>query len=136
MRKGDLLICRLAEPAGRACIFPDINETKVITSVDVTIFRPNREISNRIFLKNVFSTNDWFVKVYESVGGTTHKRISRGSLGKIKISLPTISEQTRIATILSDMDSGIEALEKKLEKYRQIKQGMMQNLLTGKIRLV
>ena len=136
LRKGDLLICRLAEPAGRACIFPDINETKVITSVDVTIFRPNREISNRIFLKNVFSTNDWFVKVYESVGGTTHKRISRGSLGKIKISLPTISEQTRIATILSDMDSGIEALEKKLEKYRQIKQGMMQNLLTGKIRLV
>lgn len=45
-------------------------------------------------------------------------------------------EQTRIATILSDMDAEIQALETKLEKYRNIKLGMMQNLLTGKIRLV
>ena len=46
------------------------------------------------------------------------------------------SEQTRIATILSDMDAEIAALEAKLAKYRHIKQGMMQNLLTGRIRLV
>lgn len=45
------------------------------------------------------------------------------------------SEQTRIAQILSDMDSEIEALEKQLEKYKMLKQGMMQVLLTGKIRL-
>lgn len=48
----------------------------------------------------------------------------------------TIAEQTAIAQVLSDMDTEIEALEKKLAKYRQIKQGMMQELLTGKIRLV
>jgi type I restriction enzyme S subunit len=52
------------------------------------------------------------------------------------ISIPKKSEQTRIATILSDMDSEISLLEQKLEKQKQIKQGMMQNLLTGKIRLV
>lgn len=69
-------------------------------------------------------------------GGTTHKRISRGALGRIKIELPNIEEQTHIATILSDMDNEITALESKLEKYRKLKQGMMQNLLTGKIRLV
>ena len=45
-------------------------------------------------------------------------------------------EQIRIATILSDMDAEIAVLEKKLEKYRAVKAGMMQNLLTGKIRLV
>lgn len=49
---------------------------------------------------------------------------------------PTKVEQTRIAIILSDMDAEIAALETKLEKYRNIKLGMMQNLLTGKIRLV
>jgi len=49
---------------------------------------------------------------------------------------PTIEEQTAIATILSDMDAEIAALEAKLAKARQIKQGMMQELLTGKIRLV
>ena len=49
---------------------------------------------------------------------------------------PTIEEQEAIASILSDMDNEIEALEQKLAKTRQIKQGMMQQLLTGKIRLV
>jgi type I restriction enzyme S subunit len=49
---------------------------------------------------------------------------------------PTIEEQTAIANILSDMDSEIEALERKLNKYKDIKQGMMQELLTGRIRLL
>ena len=50
--------------------------------------------------------------------------------------MPTIAEQTAIAAILSDMDAEIAALEAKLAKARQIKQGMMQELLTGRIRLV
>ena len=47
-----------------------------------------------------------------------------------------IKEQQAIAQVLSDMDNDIEQLEKKLAKYQQIKQGMMQELLTGRIRLV
>lgn len=54
----------------------------------------------------------------------------------VEISLPSLSEQTNIATILSDMDAEIATLETKLEKYRNIKLGMMQELLTGKIRLI
>ena len=53
-----------------------------------------------------------------------------------EIPFPPKEEQTRIATILSDMDSEIQALETKLEKYKNIKLGMMQELLTGKIRLI
>ncbi len=49
---------------------------------------------------------------------------------------PTVEEQAAIATILSDMDAEIRALEAKLAKARQLKQGMMQELLTGRIRLV
>ncbi len=49
---------------------------------------------------------------------------------------PTYKDQVKIATILSDMDAEISALETKLEKYKKVKLGMMQNLLTGKIRLV
>lgn len=132
---GDLLICRLAEPAGRACIFPDISESKVITSVDVTIFRPDNNRANRQFLSQYFSSSEWFKNVHEQVGGTTHKRISRGALGKIIVPYPTVKEQTAIATILSDMDAEFTALERKLAKIRDIKQGMMQQLLTGRIRL-
>ncbi len=133
---GDILICRLADPAGRACILPDIQETKMITSVDVTIFRPRKELVNRTFLINLLSTASWFKAVAEKSGGTTHKRISRRTLGEMRISIPSKAEQDNTAAILSTMDAEITSLQSKLNKYRQIKSGMMQNLLTGKIRLL
>jgi type I restriction enzyme, S subunit len=68
--------------------------------------------------------------------GTKVSGISKTNILKIKISLPKLDEQTRIATILADMDAEISALESKLAKYKHVKQGMMQNLLAGKIRLV
>lgn len=64
------------------------------------------------------------------------RKINLGPISNIKIELPDYKEQTRIANILSDMDAEITAFESKLEKYKKIKLGMMQNLLTGKIRLV
>jgi type I restriction enzyme S subunit len=136
LRKGDLLICRLAEPAGRACVLPDIGEDRIVTSVDVTIFRPPESVADRVFLANLFSTSRWFKDVGDQSGGTTHKRISRGALGRLEITIPSLPEQTAIAAILSDMDAEIAALESKLAKARQVKQGMMQELLTGKTRLV
>ncbi|HQF53571.1 MAG TPA: restriction endonuclease subunit S [Fibrobacteria bacterium] len=57
-------------------------------------------------------------------------------LKQVKVSMPPLPEQTAIAAVLSDMDAELEALEAKLEKARQVKQGMMQQLLTGKVRLV
>jgi type I restriction enzyme S subunit len=77
-----------------------------------------------------------FEKEKEKAPGGIIKTITKEALSSFRISYPNIEEQTRIATILSDMDAEIEALEQKLAKYRMIKQGMMQNLLTGKIRLV
>jgi type I restriction enzyme S subunit len=69
--------------------------------------------------------------------GTTMKHLNVGDLLQFMVSLPhTLAEQTAIATVLSDMDTEIESLESKLAKAREIKQGMMQELLTGKIRLV
>ncbi|MBP3944507.1 restriction endonuclease subunit S [Sphingobacteriaceae bacterium WQ 2009] len=62
--------------------------------------------------------------------------LNKNTLEEIEICLPSLSEQERIATILSEMDTEIEALQNKLTKARQIKQGMMQELLTGRIRLV
>ena len=57
------------------------------------------------------------------------------ALNKLQFPIPPLSEQVAIAAILSDMDAEIAALEAKLAKARQIKQGMMQELLTGRIRL-
>lgn len=136
LQTGDLLVCRLAEPAGRACVLPDIGEERIVTSVDVTIFRPPISMANRLYLANVFSTPEWFRAVSDRSGGTTHKRISRGALGRISIKLPPLPEQTAIATILSDMDAELTALETRRDKTRALKQGVMQELLTGRTRLV
>ena len=62
--------------------------------------------------------------------------INKTALGQLPVALPPSAEQEAIATILSDMDAEIAALEEKLAKARQLKQGMMQELLTGRIRLV
>jgi len=62
--------------------------------------------------------------------------ISKNNLSTVCIPVPSLEEQTAIATILSDMDEEIQALQQRLAKTRQIKQGMMQELLTGKTRLV
>lgn len=66
----------------------------------------------------------------------SQKRITPSDFLEYEIALPEKDEQEAIAQVLSDMDSEIEQLEKKLAKYQQIKQGMMQELLTGRIRLV
>ncbi len=67
---------------------------------------------------------------------TTVKHLSHFDINKIEMPLPNFEKQNHIATILTDMDADIYALEKKLNKIKQIKQGMIQTLLTGKIRLV
>lgn len=135
LKQGDLLICRLAEPAGRSCVLGDISEARVVTSVDVTIFRPSSMLADRYFLSQVFSTSEWFKAVSDLCGGTTHKRISRGALGRLKIKIPPLTEQHAISTILNDVDLLLSTLDKIITKKRDIKQAAMQQLLTGKIRL-
>lgn len=75
------------------------------------------------------------IRVEVNAGNTPY--ITMGTLTEMQILIPpTKDEQTAIATVLSDMDTEIEKLESQLTKYQNIKQGMMQTLLTGKIRLL
>jgi type I restriction enzyme S subunit len=132
---GDILICRLAEPAGRACVVTSIGERRMLTSVDVSIYRPDPGIADRRFLVSAFSTPHWFQEVSERCGGSTRTRIARSELSRISIPIPCLEEQARIADALTDADSELDALETRLTKARAIKVGMMQQLLTGRVRL-
>ncbi len=89
------------------------------------------------FLVHVSNTS-WYRKIANStMVGSTQVHITNTAFKKIKIPIPpTKEEQQAIATVLSDMDAEISALEAKLSKARELKQGMMQELLTGQIRLV
>lgn len=67
---------------------------------------------------------------------TSVDSIRRDMITSMLVPVSTLAEQTAIATTLSDMDSEIDQLEVQLDKYRLVKQGMMQELLTGKTRLL
>lgn len=112
----------------------------VLFAVDVTINQdlkaifPNKETNTR-FLYYWFQFNE--TRIAEMGSGSTVMGLSVGDLRKITFLKPqTNAEQEAIAGVLSSMDEEITELEEKLEKTRQIKQGMMQELLTGRIRLV
>jgi type I restriction enzyme S subunit len=91
---------------------------------------------NSMFLFHYFTSSFIKDEIKEHTSIGAQPSLSMSKIRSFKINLPCISEQTRIATILSDMDLELEALQQQLEKARQIKQGMMQDLLTGRIRLV
>lgn len=104
---------------------------KPFWTVDTLFFT---EINNNIspkFIYYRFLLIDWYS--HNEASGVPS--LNAKTIENIEISIPSHEEQTRIASILSDMDAEITTLETKLGKARNIKQGMMQELLTGKIRL-
>jgi type I restriction enzyme S subunit len=84
-------------------------------------------------LGNVKSLHQQYLRV---ATGMKVYGVSKTALRDLELPVPTLPEQTAIAAILSDMDLELAALEAKMTKARQVKQGMMQELLTGKTRLV
>ena len=133
VQPGSVLIAKMM-PAGRAIICPD-SEKGYILGSDVVKVIPNSSVDSRYL---VYATKSQFYldQIADDTQGSTRARTSVSKLRKTGILFPSKEEQIAIATVLYNMDSEIEALEQKLAKYRQVKQGMMQKLLTGKIRLV
>ena len=96
--------------------------------------RPNYDVE---FLYYLFSSYAFQKELHIRESGGTFATVILKSLNTIPMLLPpTKAEQEAIAKVLSDMDAEIEQLEMRLTKYEDIKQGMMQQLLTGKIRLI
>lgn len=99
-------------------------------------FRLNKDSKDEgLFLSYYFRSNEGRKLFYSMAQGATRYNLSKGNFMKMEVNLPKPEEQKEVATTLTDMDNEIAGLETKLEKYKQVKLGMMQNLLTGKIRL-
>lgn len=126
--RGTLIIStRMA--LGKAIIY----EVDVAINQDLKALFPKKNISTN-FLYYWFEHN---AKLIDELGsGSTVKGISLGDLKAVTFNLSSVAEQTAIATVLSDMDTELAALEARRDKTRALKQGMMQELLTGRIRLV
>ena len=115
--KGDILISRLPEPAGRACIMPNLG-TKMITAVDCTIVRTN-EFTDSKFLVQYLSSPEYFKAVNSFLGGGTRQRISRGNLAEIVVPIPNnIEEQQKIGAYFSNLDNLITLHQRELDKLK------------------
>jgi len=132
--KKDDIVVTMEAPLGNIAQIP--NDKKYILSQRTILLQINNaDACNRFIF--YFMTFQSFQKVLaENATGTTAKGIQRKKFEKLEIVLPPVPEQQAIAAILSDMDAEITALEARREKTRALKQGMMQGLLTGRIRLV
>ena len=110
---------------------PQYMETPFWT-VDTLFYTVIHESNHAKFLYYRFCLIDW--KQHNEASGVPS--LNARTIENIQISSPGPEEQTAIASILSDIDTEIGTLETKLAKARNLKQGMMQELLTGRIRLV
>jgi len=133
-------------------VFVDASEDDEGTSRHIVIINPNRtpfisglhtivakaktlELDHG-YRRYCFQTSDVKRQFKFFAVGTKVSGISKTNIAKVLLPVPDLPEQTAIAVILSDMDAEIAELEERLAKARLLKQGMMQELLTGRIRLL
>jgi len=134
LKKGDITMVMSDIPNGKALakcfVVPEYEKY----ALNQRICALRTEIADNNFLAYILNRNKYYLS-FDS--GTGQTNLKKDDVLECSIPLPpTKQEQTRIAAILSDMDSEMETLEEKLAKYKLLKQGLMQNLLTGNMRLI
>lgn len=138
MKNGDVekddIVFTMEAPLGNVALIPD--SKRYILSQRTVLLQLNREEYEPTFVYQLMMSNHFQNLLSDSATGSTAQGIKRTRFEQLLLCLPSSKEeQMAIATILSDMDSEIQILEQRLAKTRQIKQGMMQELLTGRTRL-
>ena len=134
IKKGDILFTgsgETAEEIGKSVAF--IDDYKALAGGDIIIFRPNIDL-NSIFLSYILNFGKCRKDISIMGQGHTVVHIYASSLEILKVILPPLDEQKRIAEVLSLCDDIIENLTELIEKKEQYKKGIMQRLLSGEVR--
>lgn len=132
---GDIILSKMGDPVARACLIPSFHSRYLMCSDGIRLKVDSQRFSEKFvfyFLNFPLFRN----QALDASTGSTRKRIGLSELRDLLLFSPSKEEQTDIATTLSNMDDEIQSLEQRLNKTRQIRQGMMQELLTGKTRLI
>ena len=123
---GDVLISRLAEPAGRTIILPETGY-RMVTAVDVAVIRPNTSFDS-YFIKTIMNSKKILDIVLEHVSGSTHKRISRKNLEIVKLFVPSKKEQQVIGEFFKHLDDLITVNERELNKLKDLKKSYLEKM--------
>ncbi|EPR1452811.1 restriction endonuclease subunit S [Citrobacter koseri] len=137
MNGGDILICMAngsKNLVGKAAIYNIEDGHKYTFGAFMGVFRTFTEVES-LYTFYLLTSDMCRCYIDLALAGSSINNLKPSDIEQFTFALPNSEEQKAIATILSDMDAELEALEQKLAKFRDIKQGMMQQLLTGRIRL-
>jgi type I restriction enzyme S subunit len=135
LRKGDLLFAGSGETKkeiGKCVAF--IDSFEAYAGGDIVILRPDGV--NAMFMGYYCNTSQMNAQKASKGQGDAIVHIGAAALSDILVTIPSLLEQNAVAAVLSDIDAEISELESRRDKTRLLKQGMMQELLTGKTRLV
>lgn len=136
--EGDIIIADTAEDetVGKVVEVFNLGEKKIVSGLHTFLCRKITDDFAPKWLGYFMNQPIFHNQLLPFITGTKVSAISRTAIQNVKVLIPSKEEQTAIANVLSSMDKEIETLNTKLEKYRNLKTAMMQQLLTGKIRLV
>ena len=139
LKSCDILICMANGSkalVGKAGLFKPQDEYEYTFGAFMGCFRTGFEQGSPTFIFYLFQTGRYRDYINNLLAGSSINNLRPSSIESLVFPIPPLAEQTAIAAVLSDMDAEIAALEAQRDKTRTLKQGMMQELLTGRIRLV
>lgn len=135
LREGDVVFARTGASVGKSCLYDSIDGPLVFAGFLIRV-RTNPELLVPSFLAAHVTTKPYWNWVRLMSMRSGQPGINGNEYAQLPLSLPPLPEQTAIAAVLSDMDAELSALVARRDKTRDLKQGMMQELLTGRTRLV
>lgn len=130
LRPGDILIARMPDPIGRACLVPD-NIGAAVTAVDVAILRLTRPDVDARYVMWAINGPAFYQSVVALESGTTRKRISRRNLSQLQLPVPPLEEQRRIIDLLEDHLSRLDAADAALGAAKRRLVALEQTILAG-----
>ncbi|MBP6713437.1 MAG: restriction endonuclease subunit S [Aliarcobacter sp.] len=130
----EIIMSKMGDPVGRACLIPNLEEKFIMCSDGIRIKVDLNKFDNYFIFLAINNTS--FRNLIERVAlGSTRKRIGLIELKTLKLKLPEFEEQKQIAKILTTQDKRIEMEETNLSKFKELKKGLMNDLLSGVVRV-
>jgi type I restriction enzyme, S subunit len=128
--EGDVLIARMPDPLGRACLAPTLRQ-RCITVVDVAIVRPGPSSVMPKWLMHFLNAPPVRQAIELQSAGTTRRRISRGNLAQLEVPVPPLPEQKRVADKLDALLARVDACRGRLDRVHDILKRFRQSVLAA-----
>ena len=131
---GDIILSKMGDPVARATMIPDFDTRYLMASDGIRLSTNKKKYDTKFVLESI---NHYTFRNQAELSstGSTRKRITLVELRTLKIAIPPLSMQKKIASILTSLDQQSQVLIRKLSQTQSLKKSLMQNLLTDKVRV-